>query len=208
MSAADQAQKRRKVRAILASGLVLGVGAAVTLAAWNDSVWGSSIFGTGDSQWNLQGYTPAEAGWNDFATEGDAATMTFVPDNDALVPGVPAYSAFGIHEEFGNLGASVSLEKGTVTGSTPLADAVTVTATLVSGAATDTAPACNASTVGTPLFSGTLSSAMASASPFTIPAGGYAWVCFEAELSDAAAGDLALQDQSATATWVFDGQSV
>lgn len=59
-------------------------------------MWGSSIFGTGDSQWNLQGYTEAAGDWDDFAIEGEAAAMTFVPDNEALVPGVPVYSVFGL----------------------------------------------------------------------------------------------------------------
>jgi predicted ribosomally synthesized peptide with SipW-like signal peptide len=40
--------KKRKVRALLAGGLVLGVGAAITLAAWTDNVFGNSDFATGD----------------------------------------------------------------------------------------------------------------------------------------------------------------
>ncbi|MBH0118341.1 hypothetical protein I0Q12_01825 [Rhodococcus sp. CX] len=209
MTTADQTQKRRKVRAILASGLVLGVGAAVTLAAWNDSVWGSSIFGTGDSQWNLQGYTEAAGDWDDFAIEGEAAAMTFVPDNEALVPGVPVYSVFGLHEEFGNLGATIGLSKGNVTGSTALAGQITVTATLVDGATTASPATCDGTTTGTQLFSGLLSSALASGtSAITLAPEGYAWVCFKAELSSGIAGDLTLQNQTATATWVFNGQSV
>ncbi|MGZ2223858.1 SipW-dependent-type signal peptide-containing protein [Glutamicibacter nicotianae] len=34
--APTSSQKSRKVKALLAGGLVLGVGAAVTLAAWTD----------------------------------------------------------------------------------------------------------------------------------------------------------------------------
>ncbi|WP_226438443.1 MULTISPECIES: SipW-dependent-type signal peptide-containing protein [Rhodococcus] len=51
MTTNDQARSRnsRKRRALLASGLVLGVGVVITLAAWNDSVWGSSDFGTGEN---------------------------------------------------------------------------------------------------------------------------------------------------------------
>ncbi|MGO2139648.1 MAG: SipW-dependent-type signal peptide-containing protein [Leucobacter sp.] len=46
----DSAQSRRgwtKARALLAGGLVLGVGAAVTLAAWTDNEWVRGVFGTG-----------------------------------------------------------------------------------------------------------------------------------------------------------------
>lgn len=37
----------RKAKALLAGGLVLGVGAAVTLASWTDQEWASGIFSTG-----------------------------------------------------------------------------------------------------------------------------------------------------------------
>ena len=38
---------RRKVLAVLAGGLVLGVGTAVTLAAWNDSEFATGDFAAG-----------------------------------------------------------------------------------------------------------------------------------------------------------------
>ncbi len=38
--AAKNQNRRKKVRAVMASGLVLGVGAAVTLAAWSDTAYG------------------------------------------------------------------------------------------------------------------------------------------------------------------------
>ncbi|WP_427996674.1 SipW-dependent-type signal peptide-containing protein, partial [Xanthomonas hortorum] len=36
------AQTRRKIYAVLAGGLVVGVGSALTLAAWNDSEFATS----------------------------------------------------------------------------------------------------------------------------------------------------------------------
>ncbi|MEJ7649283.1 MAG: SipW-dependent-type signal peptide-containing protein [Nakamurella sp.] len=39
--------RRRKFRAVLAAGLVLGVGGAVTLAAWNDSEYATGTFTAG-----------------------------------------------------------------------------------------------------------------------------------------------------------------
>jgi predicted ribosomally synthesized peptide with SipW-like signal peptide len=48
-----QKENRRKVRAILAGGLVLGIGAAVTLAAWSDSEFATGSFGAG--HFNMQG---------------------------------------------------------------------------------------------------------------------------------------------------------
>lgn len=48
-------RNRRKVLAVLAGGLVLGVGAAITLAAWNDSEFATGTFTAGS--FNLQGST-------------------------------------------------------------------------------------------------------------------------------------------------------
>lgn len=121
----------------------------------------------------------------------------------------PACSVFGIHEEFGNLGASVGLSKGTVTDSTPSsAENITVTATVVTGATALTPPTCDGTTTGTEQFPGTLNTALASTTDFTVAAGGCAWVCFEAELDSAVAGNQAVQGLTSTATWVFDGESV
>ncbi|MFN3340157.1 MAG: SipW-dependent-type signal peptide-containing protein, partial [Dietzia sp.] len=45
---AQQKQDRaRKRKALLAGGVVLGLGAAVTLAAWSDDVFANGIFNTG-----------------------------------------------------------------------------------------------------------------------------------------------------------------
>ena len=46
-------QKSRKVKALLAGGLVLGVGAAVTLASWTDQEWTEGLFGAGS--FNIEG---------------------------------------------------------------------------------------------------------------------------------------------------------
>lgn len=45
--AQKKADSRRKRKAILAGGVVLGLGAAVTLAAWSDDVFASGTFNTG-----------------------------------------------------------------------------------------------------------------------------------------------------------------
>ena len=49
----ERGLRSRKVRAILAGGLVLGLGAAVTLAAWNDSEFAKGTFTSGSL--NIQG---------------------------------------------------------------------------------------------------------------------------------------------------------
>lgn len=45
--AQKKADSRRKRKALLAGGVVLGLGAAVTLAAWSDDVFANGIFNTG-----------------------------------------------------------------------------------------------------------------------------------------------------------------
>lgn len=86
MSLTVTKRNRRKIRAILAAGLVLGVGAAVTLAAWSDSVWGQSEFAT--DKWNVQGSFNGGTSWGEFATGPTAGTFTFpLADATSLTPG-------------------------------------------------------------------------------------------------------------------------
>lgn len=87
----DVPRKRRRsrmIRAILAGGLVLGVGTAVTLAAWNDSEFVTSTFGSG--AFGLQGAIADSAtptNFSDHATQGTAANIaTYSLDAANLSP--------------------------------------------------------------------------------------------------------------------------
>lgn len=65
-----QQDRKRKRKAILAGGVVLGLGAAVTLAAWSDDVFADGVFDTGS--FNMQGNaspTTAEDSWLEHHTE-------------------------------------------------------------------------------------------------------------------------------------------
>jgi predicted ribosomally synthesized peptide with SipW-like signal peptide len=75
--------RRRKAMAVIAGGLVLGVGAAITLAAWNDSEFATGSFGSG--AFDLEGSTDGEAFSSDTVAPGK--TLSFVVDADALSPG-------------------------------------------------------------------------------------------------------------------------
>lgn len=85
--------RRRKVLAILAGGLVLGVGAAVTLAAWNDSEFATGTFGAG--AFDLQGSVDGTA-YSSSPTE-PGKTLAFELDADLLSPGATVYAPFGVH---------------------------------------------------------------------------------------------------------------
>ncbi|WP_244250634.1 SipW-dependent-type signal peptide-containing protein [Arthrobacter crystallopoietes] len=86
-------QKSKKVRAILAGGLVLGVGAAVTLAAWNDSEFAQETFTAGS--FNLQGSASGAVGsYGEHAISEDALDLSFGNVINNLSPGDTAYASY------------------------------------------------------------------------------------------------------------------
>lgn len=139
--------RKRKVRALLAGGLVLGVGAAITLAAWTDNVFGNSDFATGDDTWNIEA--------NFSSTDPDAWVESDVSPGDPfgfpvqrldLTPGDTVYAPIALRLEPGQtLNAAVTLN-GATGGAPlgiPLRDALRYTVT--SGG---TAAGCAAGTPG------------------------------------------------------------
>lgn len=93
----DRARKRK---AILAGGVVLGLGAAVTLAAWSDDVFADGVFTTGGT-FLIEGSESAIGDTQTFsqAQEVDEAirlTFTTGTDAAALTPGDTLYAPFAI----------------------------------------------------------------------------------------------------------------
>lgn len=97
-------QKSRKIRAIAAGGAVLGVGAAITLAAWSDSELADGLFGAGSFDiegsadgvsWDSHSDTPLNLA---FGGEGVA---------DNLSPGVPVYNEYHLQNS-GSVPAYIS----------------------------------------------------------------------------------------------------
>lgn len=83
------------MRALLAGGLVLGLGAAATLAAWNDSEYATGDFTAGT--FNLQGSTTGAAeGYTDHASADGAAALTFTAPVDNLSPTDVVYASFWV----------------------------------------------------------------------------------------------------------------
>ncbi|MFD6855996.1 SipW-dependent-type signal peptide-containing protein [Rhodococcus sp. NPDC060090] len=201
MTSVDQTRKRRKIRAVLASGLVLGVGAAITLAAWSDTVWGSSQFGTTGSDFNIQGSFDNGATWGEYLTPETAGTMTFAQQAEALVPGEPVYQLVGLQEVEGNFGADIALSKESADAS-PLAGLVTVA--VADAGSGESATACDATAAfGAGTTIGATSTPMLST---TVGAAGFRWVCFSAEL--AADATLEASDQTSDPIlWEFAATS-
>lgn len=94
----------RRVRALLAAGVVLGVGATVTMAAWNDSEYttGTVTAGTFALEGSVDGAT---------FTATDASnphSLGFSPGAD-LIPGSTSYALFSVRTQEGSTGGSVQV---------------------------------------------------------------------------------------------------
>lgn len=201
---ATREDKRRKRKAILASGIVLGVGAVITLAAWNDSVWGTAAFGTGDSQWNLEGSIDGGNIWDEFQEPGTAGVMKFPPSATGLIPGQTIAANYGVKEEFGKVASTVTLQAPTLGGGSPLDPFINVQ--VISQGPSATAPTCTAATTGTVVQSGKLN-ALTAGTTQDLPKGNTdaQWYCFKVTLDQAAPHGLA---QTTNPNWEFKGVSV
>lgn len=106
-------RKAPRIRAILAGGLVLGVGAAITLAAWNDSEFAQGTFTAGS--FNLEGSTDGTA----FAEHpvGSPATLSFTAAPTNLAPGDVVTAPFAVRlDEDTTSGATVTVSTESSTG--------------------------------------------------------------------------------------------
>lgn len=88
----DKPSRAPKARAILAGGLVLGLGAAITLAAWNDSEFAQGIFTAGT--FNLEGSTDGSAFGENPSTS--PATLGFTASPTNLTPGDVVTAPFAV----------------------------------------------------------------------------------------------------------------
>ena len=107
-------QNQRKVRAILAGGLVLGVGAVLTMAAWNSSEFATGNFATG--AFVLEGST--DGGTFQNHNEASPAGLSFdMPDAQQLSPGDSVSAPFSVRlSEATTSNASVKINAETASG--------------------------------------------------------------------------------------------
>lgn len=114
--APDRCIRRLRIRAVLAGGLVLGLGATATLAAWTDDEHARSSveaarFGI---EGTVNGTTYAEH------PVGSPATLSWTPTTPPFIPGATTYARFGVR----TIAASAA---GTVTFQQPTLDGVATT---------------------------------------------------------------------------------
>ncbi|AWH96548.1 SipW-dependent-type signal peptide-containing protein [Dietzia psychralcaliphila] len=98
---AQQKQDRaRKRKAILAGGVVLGLGAAVTLAAWSDDVFADGIFNTGsfELQGSLDGTTFLDYDGPAYDPT-ESASLEFQLEAEEMAPSQTVYAPFTIGTE-------------------------------------------------------------------------------------------------------------
>jgi predicted ribosomally synthesized peptide with SipW-like signal peptide len=198
-------RRSRMIRAILAGGLVLGVGAAVTLAAWNDSEFATGTFTAGT--FNLEGSTTsATTGFSDHAAAGSAATLTFTLNPTSLTPNDVVAAPFVVRLAANTTNnADVVIAAPTSTG--------TVTALTYEVVRVATFAACTPSAVdstGTSLISAnTAMTAVAGPNTFALSkgapvtsAGASQVLCIKVT-----AGAGLVQAQTGTVTWKFTATS-
>ena len=191
-------QRGRKVAALLAGGLVLGVGTMATLASWNDSEYASATFSAG--RFNLEGSTNGTA-WDDHIA-APGAPLSFTAPFNNLTPTDVVYAPFAIR-----------LAANTTNDAT-----VTITASS-SGTVTNlnyklvksTSMSCDAAAIagGTTLVNSSAVGAATGAVTFdvtkgspTTSAGETAFLCFQVT-----AGTGLAQGQTGSGTWQFQAVS-
>ncbi|UFU06512.1 SipW-dependent-type signal peptide-containing protein [Ruania halotolerans] len=190
-----------RVRALLAGGLVLGFGAAATVAAWNDSEFASgtvtaSTFGIEGS---VNGGTYAE-----HATSGEAATLAFSPALPALSPGDAGFMQFSVRTTAASTtGGTVGMQTPVVGGSSTLADALRYAVRVIpAGSACDAALFSNASA---PVIVGneTALTAAVAANSRPLDAAAANEVSYCVRISMLTTAPTTVQGQTTTMTWQF-----
>ncbi|OZB81420.1 SipW-dependent-type signal peptide-containing protein [Microbacterium sp. 13-71-7] len=202
---ATSTRNRRKILAVLAGGLVLGVGAAITLAAWNDSEFATGTFTAGS--FNLEGSTTsATAGFsNHNVTKGDtAAALSFSAPFSNLTPGDVVYASFWVRLDSTTTN-NATLVASTGTGTGANATNVSYSVYSIAPAATCDATATTGTLVasGADLTSFTAGSSVALTKGATAGTAGTATqLCFVAT-----AKASLVQGGAATGTWSFTATS-
>ncbi|WP_431220628.1 SipW-dependent-type signal peptide-containing protein [Leifsonia xyli] len=195
------------MRAVLASGLVLGAGATATLARWTDVEFVTGAFTS--SRFTTESSVNGGAYADNATAPGGTVTIA-----GPFAPGVSAYVPVLIRTKPGSVAGTVSLGGATLGGT----DAASLGAALVyrvvrttgacAAAAFAGAPAfvVGAAATSRPLTTGQEAGVVSTLAPATATvAGAPTGFCFEVTLPAGAPNSL--QGKTATATWPFTAES-
>ena len=191
--------RSRRWRAVLAGGLVLGIGTAVTLAAWNDSEYGSASFTAG--RFDIVGAVDGST-FSSHATTGAAAALNFQLAPTAMAPGNATYALFSVKTANPSVAGTLQLTAGTP-GGTGLATYLTYGVRTISGTT------CNATThaAGTAVVAdgSALTANGATTQAVTANGGTQVNYCFAVTLPTTAPN--AAQGLTMSQTWLIQGTS-
>lgn len=194
--------RRKRVLAILAACSVLGVGAAVTLAAWNDSEFARGQFTAGS--FNLEGSTDGIT-YAEHPATGSAAALTFSVPVGNLAPGDKVAAPFWVRLDDQTTSGATLSAAGVVTDTSGTNNdaALSYSVYPIGDAAT-----CTTSTTGTPIASGATLNAQTAgtAVSLTVGSSGNAGTAVQLCVVVTAGATLA-EGVSSTATWKFDAVS-
>lgn len=206
MSPASQTTTRtRQAKALLAGGLVLGVGAAVTLATWTDEAYVEATFGT--SSFNVQVRTEESAGWVEGPADAPARLEFAMPLAERLTPGDTVYAPVSLRTDETSVAGSVTLAGADPLGSPTageqaLFEALTYRVVTLPDGASCGPDAVSAASPDAVLVDGGLT-AGSPAGAVELGAQGAAPVdlCFAVTLPREAGAGTALQNQQVTPVW-------
>nr|WP_210418359.1 SipW-dependent-type signal peptide-containing protein [Ruania zhangjianzhongii] len=194
-----------RLRALLAGGLVLGVGGAVTLAAWNDSEYASSTVTA--STFGIEGSVNG-GGWSEHESADGAAQLEFDPALPLISPGQSGFLQFSVRTTAdATAGGAVSLQTPSLAGSAALQAALEYAVRVVpDGSACDAALFENGgASVIVPNGTALDAAVPENASELAPEAGNAVDYCVRISMVAGAGNDV--QGESATATWQFLAES-
>lgn len=195
-----------RLRALLAGGLVLGVGGAVTLAAWNDSEYASSTVTA--STFGIEGSVNG-GDWAEHATADDAAQLEFDPALPLLSPGQSGYLQFSVRTTAdATAGGAVSLQTPSLEGSAALQEALEYAVRVIPDGSACAAALFEEAGAEVIVPNGTALDAAVpeNATELAPEAGNAVDYCVRISMIADASNDV--QGESATATWQFLAESV
>lgn len=183
--------RRRRLLALAAGGLVLGVGAAMTFAAWTDTERAGADFGAG--RFGLQGAAQENA-FGDHAET--ALTVDFDDLAGVLSPGDTTRAPYALRlDPSSTHQADVVLTGSTGTGD--IADALSYTIVRTAGFG------CDTEAVGTLVADSPATVTTPSGTPFSLQdTDDVVYLCFRVT-----AGQTLQQGATGSLTWTFTGTS-